>query len=78
MSGAKVWYSYHKLHRINGPAIENSNGHKEWYQHGKLHRLDGPAVVNYNGDKNWYFHGEYIESSSQEEFENKIKLVPFW
>ena len=32
------------LHRLDGPAVEYTNGHKEYWVEGKLHRLDGPAV----------------------------------
>ena len=35
---------YGKLHRVDGPAIEYSNGTKEWYINGKRHRLDDPAI----------------------------------
>jgi hypothetical protein len=30
-----LWYVNGKLHRENGPAIENSDGHKDWYFDGK-------------------------------------------
>ena len=33
--GTKHWFKNGKLHRINGPAIEFSNGEKRWYLHGK-------------------------------------------
>lgn len=53
------------LHRIDGPAIEGSDGNKYWYRNGKLHRLDGPAI-DYNKNKNcsykicdsWYKNGK--------------------
>ena len=34
-----------KRHRINGPAIEGSNGTEKWCINGILHRLNGPAVI---------------------------------
>ena len=34
-----------KLHRIDGPALEYSNGTKMWYYEGKQHRINGPAVL---------------------------------
>ena len=46
-----------KPHRLDGPAIEYSNGDKEWYVEGKLHRLDGPAVELADGTKEWYVEG---------------------
>ncbi|MEO7172794.1 hypothetical protein [Flavobacterium sp.] len=67
-----------KIHREGGPAIEYSNGDKEWRVQGKRHRLDGPAIEHKNGNKHWYYAGEFIECSSQKEFESLIKLRPFW
>jgi len=32
--GDKYWYQYGKLHRTDGPAIENANGDKFWYLEG--------------------------------------------
>jgi hypothetical protein len=52
------YYLNDKLHRLDGPAIEYSNGGKEWFQNGLLHRLDGPAIICYNGDKGWYQNGK--------------------
>ena len=47
--GNKYWYFNGQLHRVDGPAIENSNGYKEWWLNG--HRIDGPAIEYSNGDK---------------------------
>ena len=58
--GDKLYYSdkkMSKLHRVDGPAIEYTNGNKEWYFKGKLHRENGPAVERLNGDKYWSLHG---------------------
>ena len=49
--GDKCWYLNDKLHRENGPAVEDANGNKWWYLNGELHRLDGPAVEFANGNK---------------------------
>jgi hypothetical protein len=46
------------LHRVDGPAIEWSDGSKEWYLDGKLHREDGPAVEWLNVSKDWYMNGK--------------------
>ncbi len=43
INGTKLWYDG-KLHRLDGPAIEYSDGTKEWYREGKHDRVDGPAV----------------------------------
>jgi hypothetical protein len=52
----KRWYLNGKLHREDGPAIENSDGTKRWYLNGKMHRTDGPAVEYVSGTKEWYFN----------------------
>ncbi len=54
--GDKYWYKPGTdiCHRLDGPAVEYSDGDKEWFQNGKLHRLDGPAAELANGTKFWY------------------------
>lgn len=53
------WYNdEEKLHRLDGPAIEMTNGYKAWWVDGKRHRLDGPAVEGADGDKVWYVDGK--------------------
>jgi hypothetical protein len=53
--GTKRWYNEEdQLHRLDGPAVEWSDGDKWWYQKGKLHRLDGPAVEYSDGHKEWF------------------------
>ncbi len=56
--GSKSWFQKGKYHRIDGPAVENTNGHKAWYQNGKYHRIDGPAIEFANGYKAWYQNGK--------------------
>jgi hypothetical protein len=68
--GTKHYYSDAAMtiiHRLDGAAIEFTNGSKEWYVEGKRHRLDGPAMyVGYVGGYTaWYVHGTRL---SQEEF----------
>jgi len=50
------WYKFGttERHRLDGPAIEYSNGDKFWYQNGERHRLDGHAIEYANGSKLWY------------------------
>ena len=43
------WYLNGKLHREDGPAIENISGAKSWWINGKKHRENGPAVEYSNG-----------------------------
>jgi len=46
------------LHRLDGPAIEWTDGGKAWYKNGSRHRLDGPAIISFSGDKIWYQEGK--------------------
>jgi len=58
-NGTKVsYFKEGKLHRENGPAVEESGEYKSWYKEGKLHREDGPAVEHSNGDEFWYKEGK--------------------
>ena len=56
--GYKAWYLNGKLHREDGPAIEEADGYKAWYLNGKRHREDGPAIRKADGYKAWYLNGE--------------------
>ena len=47
-----------QLHRIDGPAVEHSDGTKAWYVNGQRHRIDGPAVEYNSGTKYWYVNGQ--------------------
>ena len=78
LDGAKYWHKMNKLHREDGPAIEDSDGNKEWWVNGVLHRIDGPAIIYSEGYKEWHFRGLKIDCSTQEEFERLIKLKAFW
>ena len=53
------WFLNGKLHREDGPAIENTNGDKQWIKNGFLHREDGPAMEFAAGSKYWYKNGNY-------------------
>ena len=62
--GSIVWLDAHaKLHREDGPAIENINGDKEWWIHGKRHRVGAPASEYYGGGATcgatmWFQNGQ--------------------
>jgi hypothetical protein len=57
----KFWTLDNKLHGVDGPAVEYTDGHKEWWLDGKLHRIDGPAVEYADGRKYWYLSGVKIQ-----------------
>jgi len=48
-----------ELHRLDGPAIEYTNGDKSWYKEGLLHRENGPAWNYISGAKYWFKEGMY-------------------
>jgi hypothetical protein len=48
------------FHRLDGPAVEYSNGPKFWFVDGKHHRLDGPAFIWPSGYKEWYVDGKHL------------------
>lgn len=77
-----IWTKQGQLHREDGPAVEDSDGsYKAWYVNGQLHREDGPAQIynDANGEKCWWWlNHKIIDCSTQEEFEQLIKLRLFW
>ena len=57
--GNKWWKNKNgEYHRLNGPAIELTDGTKSWWQAGLKQRLDGPAVEYANGDRFWFRRGK--------------------
>ena len=66
----KRWYLNNKLHREDGPAIENADGSKYWFLNGKLHREDGPAAEWADGTKLWYLNDKEL---TEPEFNAKMK-----
>ena len=77
-NGDKEWWLNDHRHREDGPAIEKTNGYKAWYHHDQFHRENGPAVKYPNGHKEWWLNDKLINCSSQEEFEQLMKLKAFW
>ena len=60
-NGNKRYYSDKAMtvrHRVDGPAVEDTDGYKGWYLNGKRHREDGPAFEYANGYTEWYLNGE--------------------
>ena len=52
---------------------------KHWYCDGTiLHRESGLAVEYPDGQKYWFWYGELIDCTTQEEFEQYLKLKAFW
>ena len=67
-NGSTFWYLNDKLHRENGPAIEQSVGIKQYWLNGQLHRLDGPAVEYLDGSVEYWINDEQL---TEEEFNNR-------
>ena len=60
-NGTREFFDFYgRRHRVNGPAIEYSNGDEEWWLLGKRHRDDEPAVI-YGDKKFWFEFGEFIK-----------------
>ena len=57
-NGNRDWLLNGKIHREDGPAIEEANGSKHWYRNHLRHREDGPAIEYANGGKYWYLNGK--------------------
>ena len=47
-----------QYHRLNGPAVEYSNGDYVWCQNGTIHRTDGPAMF-IHGCEQWLNMGVF-------------------
>ena len=76
--GDCYWYIGNDNHRESGPCVTRLNGSWEWKWYGKPHRADGPAVRHSNGDCFWIYEGELIDCTTQEQFEQYLKLKAFW
>ena len=60
--GNKFWKNNKgQLHRVNGPALEWTDGTKQWFVNGDRHREDGPAVEWSRGGKEWWENGKLIK-----------------
>ena len=71
--GDVAHYLNGKIHRVDGPAIENADGDKEWWFHGKRHRRSGPAIEHANGVKGWWFNGKL--HGHGDDFTNKSWII---
>jgi len=56
--GRKEWTNREGLlHRMDGPAVKDSDGHVEYWLNGELHRIGGPAIKYPSGHKEYWVHG---------------------
>jgi hypothetical protein len=56
--GARIWYQYDRLHRVDGPAATFADGSEAWYKNGKYHRIGGPAVIHADGYEEFWINGK--------------------
>jgi hypothetical protein len=76
-SGTIYHYKGNVLHREDGPAAIYANGEKHYYIMGALHRMDGPAIEAGNGIYEWWINDEYIDVSTQRDFEKYLAFLAF-
>jgi hypothetical protein len=66
-----------EYHRLDGPAIEYSDGDKYWYKNDERHREDGPAREYYEGDKEYWYNDKFINVKTDKEFKQYLKMKVF-
>ena len=70
--GNKYWYLNGKLHREDGPAIEDASGSKYWHLNDRLHREDGPAVERANGYKEWWLDNKRLSEEEHKRLTSPV------
>jgi hypothetical protein len=83
--GDRHYYQNGRLHRVDGPAMEHSNGNWRWYKNGLCHRENGPSMI-IGSAKYWCIKGNYhrldgpaIEKDDYKEYwVNGKKMTQFW
>jgi hypothetical protein len=79
-NGTKEWWLGDRLHRVDGPAVEDIDGAEQWWLNGELHRADGPAVEYPDGFKWWYLNDrrykfdDWLEANKFISDEEKVML----
>jgi hypothetical protein len=58
--------------------VEVLNGSKIYLKNDELHREEGPAIEEADGTDWWWYEGQFVNCSSQKEFERYLKLKAFW
>jgi hypothetical protein len=66
--GTEYYNEAGQKHRLDGPALEWSDGDQEWFRHDRRHRLDGPATIwNLTPPiKEWWINGFRVNEQIQE------------
>ena len=71
-NGDKEWWLNGKLHREDGPAIEDADGDRSWWLNDKRHREDGPAIEYAEGDKEWHLNGKKVTEEEHKRMTSKV------
>jgi hypothetical protein len=74
----RSYYKNGKLHREDGPAVEDFDGRKVWCKDGKDHRIDGAAMEFPGGRREYYYEGKHICSNNEAKFNRLMNLRLFW
>ena len=69
-NGDKCWYFDGNLHRVDGPAIEYSNGYKYWYLNGIEY-----TEIEYNTETNKTNMIELTVADIEKLLGKKVKIV---
>ena len=64
-------------HRIDGPAIEWSDGSYVWKTNDLYHRVGGPAISYSHGTKEWWVNGKRHREDGPA-YENKNRGIARW
>jgi hypothetical protein len=68
-----------KINRLSIVYEEGTESeHIAWFEDNEVHREDGAALIYKDGRQFWFYKGEFINCSSQQEFERIIKLKALW
>jgi hypothetical protein len=70
----------HRVETEDYDIIKFDDDNVFYYLKGTLtyHRTDGPAIILPGGKKEWWLRGIKRKCSSQEEFEQLMRLKAFW
>ena len=69
LGGTNGWWGINgKLHRLDGPAIEQIDGTNSWWMDGKRHRENGPAIEWVTGESQWYLNDNELPTKEIEDW----------
>jgi hypothetical protein len=57
-NGSVSYFENGNLHRLDGPAVTNTQGYKSWHFKGKRHNLNCPARIYSDGYAEYWIYGK--------------------